>query len=177
MKSFRKNHLQLQERVCANPLCMKEFTPRMHKSITCSGKCWAFVKARNKKSRALSKVASQQQLASGDVVEIKCVACGETDVRTLAINHIHNDGHIDRKINKVGSGYNMHTAVLNNKVDLSRLELLCANCNMIVQAEAEFKESRKVIEEVRMMHGILPAQETMVHSVPQSKETNEPLVP
>jgi 5-methylcytosine-specific restriction endonuclease McrA len=61
----------------------------------------------------------------------KCVRCGFSDERGLEIDHINNDGYIDR-INGKRSNYKEYQYIANNPEKAKeRLQLLCANCNRI----------------------------------------------
>ena len=55
----------------------------------------------------------------------KCSRCGEKDWRVLQINHINNDGKMDRK--QHGEAYFCKDIVENQRKDV---DLLCANCNI-----------------------------------------------
>ena len=66
----------------------------------------------------------------------KCVVCGFSDERALAIDHINNDGYKDRKLSKSIS--QIRRRVLDN---LERYQILCFNCNQIKRIEHE-KENR-----------------------------------
>jgi len=57
----------------------------------------------------------------------KCQCCGETQVEFLAIDHINNDGHIQRK-NRQGSK-NFYRWVVKNNFPKD-LQVLCHNCNI-----------------------------------------------
>ena len=67
----------------------------------------------------------------------KCVACGYLDERALQIDHIKGGGSADRKKYK-GTSY--YYFILNNP-DLSKYQVLCANCNVIKRCGQE--ECRK----------------------------------
>lgn len=57
----------------------------------------------------------------------KCICCGESTPEFLQLDHIHNDGHIDRKINKTSAKLWAKLKKLDWPRD--RHQLLCANCN------------------------------------------------
>jgi len=56
-----------------------------------------------------------------------CQCCGESNYRFLTIDHINNDGAIDRK--EYGGGSNSAFRRLFNSPIRSDLRLLCYNCN------------------------------------------------
>lgn len=56
----------------------------------------------------------------------KCVCCGETEPLFLAIDHIKNDGHRERKTKPPGSFYGRIVRAGFPK----RYQLLCYNCNV-----------------------------------------------
>ena len=56
----------------------------------------------------------------------KCAICGEHRYEFLAIDHIHNDGYIDRR-----SGSKIiQRKVKQSNYDTNKYQLLCHNCNM-----------------------------------------------
>lgn len=57
----------------------------------------------------------------------KCRCCGEREPKFLQLDHIHNDGHIDRKINKTTA--QSWARLKRAGWPKDRLQLLCANCN------------------------------------------------
>jgi len=59
-----------------------------------------------------------------------CVACGETDLATLSIDHINNDGYEKRKNgedNAVNAGYMFYLELRDNP-KRNDLQCLCMNC-------------------------------------------------
>lgn len=62
----------------------------------------------------------------------KCVRCGYCDIRSLHIDHVFSDGHIERTLRK-----SVNKKIAEAAIDLSRYQLLCANCNWIKRLEQE----------------------------------------
>lgn len=58
----------------------------------------------------------------------KCTCCGESTEKFLTIDHINNDGNLDRK-NGLRSS-DLYLAIINGKRDKSVLRVLCYNCNL-----------------------------------------------
>jgi len=62
----------------------------------------------------------------------KCNNCGCEDVRVLQINHVYNDGHELKRGGRIrGLDSKHYRAIVRGEDDLSRYELLCANCHML----------------------------------------------
>lgn len=60
----------------------------------------------------------------------QCVNCGENKVEFLQIDHVNNDGGQERKENGVrGMTTKIINEYLNGKLDIKRIQILCANCN------------------------------------------------
>ena len=59
----------------------------------------------------------------------ECVCCKETEIKFLAIDHIHNDGAEERRTKKL-TGKNMYKYLQKNNYPKDRYQLLCHNCNM-----------------------------------------------
>ena len=69
-----------------------------------------------------------------EVLGGKCAMCGFSDTRALQIDHINNDGYIER-----GGGHEKDDAKIFRKIirgDVDNYQILCANCNMIKASEA-----------------------------------------
>ena len=58
-----------------------------------------------------------------DLMNGKCKCCGEKDLIYLQIDHVNNDGHVDR--NKGSSNVTLRRYMQTPE----RFQLLCANCN------------------------------------------------
>lgn len=59
-----------------------------------------------------------------------CVRCGYSDVRAIHIDHVNGDGKHERNIRK-----SLNRKIALELVDISRYQLLCANCNWIKKVE------------------------------------------
>jgi hypothetical protein len=57
----------------------------------------------------------------------KCKCCGETEVLFLELDHIHNDGHKDRKVN--GAGVKLLCRLKKAGWPKNNYQILCSNCN------------------------------------------------
>ena len=60
----------------------------------------------------------------------KCKFCGEKDPDVLVLDHINDDGNLDRKANGHKGGANMYVKLRNKGWPQGYLQLLCANCNV-----------------------------------------------
>lgn len=59
----------------------------------------------------------------------KCVCCGITDIRVLQIDHVNNDGLIERKLSKKHRR-NVYSIIFNKIKERSKdYQLLCLNCH------------------------------------------------
>lgn len=56
----------------------------------------------------------------------KC-GCGVDDILVLSIDHVNEDGYSSRS---EGLGSKLYSAIVNKKVDLTRFQVLCMNCNL-----------------------------------------------
>lgn len=57
----------------------------------------------------------------------RCACCGEATEQFLQLDHIENDGHLDRKAHKTSTKLLAHLKKAGWPKD--RYQLLCANCN------------------------------------------------
>lgn len=55
-----------------------------------------------------------------------CTDCGEYELEFLTIDHIHNDGHVERATRHPDQ---IKRAILNGTADKARYRILCRNCN------------------------------------------------
>ena len=72
----------------------------------------------------------------------KCCSCGYDDLRALHIDHVNGDGKSERSIRKT-----VYNRIANGKTDLSRYQLLCANCNWIKRLENNEGTNNKDLNE------------------------------
>ena len=56
----------------------------------------------------------------------KCACCGQKEEKFLQVDHINNDGAIDRRTQGYGSSFYRH--IISRKFP-KNLQILCANCN------------------------------------------------
>lgn len=59
----------------------------------------------------------------------KCHSCGELNIDFLTLDHINNDGHVDRKLNKSGSGTAYYRKLIKQNYP-NNIQILCANCHL-----------------------------------------------
>lgn len=67
-----------------------------------------------------------------------CKSCGYKDIRALHIDHVNGDGKAERGIRKT-----IYNRIVADKTDISRYQLLCANCNWIKRLEQNEGSNRK----------------------------------
>ncbi len=71
----------------------------------------------------------------------KCVTCGFSNKKALQLDHIHGDGHVERKL-KIWYGAYLKRLAEMPLEDLKKTyQLLCANCNWIKRVDN--KEHRR----------------------------------
>jgi hypothetical protein len=63
----------------------------------------------------------------------KCVRCGFDDKRALQIDHVHDDGYIERAALGPSWYRKIQQAIIDG--ERGRYQLLCANCNWIKRVE------------------------------------------
>jgi hypothetical protein len=56
----------------------------------------------------------------------RCTCCGEDTLEFLTIDHIHNDGHLERKMMRQGKFY---SELKKRNFPRDRYQILCWNCN------------------------------------------------
>lgn len=59
-----------------------------------------------------------------------CVCCSESEIKFLAIDHINNDGGIQRKTLGVGVGATFYWWLKKRGFPKEGLQILCHNCNI-----------------------------------------------
>lgn len=76
------------------------------------------------------------------ILGARCVRCGYDDIRALVLDHKNGDGDSDRK--KIGSRIARYYAQHPDEAR-ERLQVLCANCNLIkTQENDEHNKTRRV---------------------------------
>lgn len=60
--------------------------------------------------------------------QARCRTCGIQDIDVLSVDHINEDGHRTRLQDGIGSV--LYRQIVSNKVDLTRFQVLCLNCNL-----------------------------------------------
>jgi predicted HNH restriction endonuclease len=76
----------------------------------------------------------------------KCQYCGfDTDVRALAIDHVHNDGYKHRKVHRGGTAQYIRDIERSVDAKDGRFQLLCCNCDRI--KEQNHREQQNIIAE------------------------------
>lgn len=93
---------------------MRRFRKNNPEHVRASGRKWA----KQTRERHRAKVYA----AYGD----KCVCCGESEVLFLSIDHVNNDGKVERKTKPQGSLYSRLIRAKFPKI----YQLLCWNCNL-----------------------------------------------
>jgi len=69
----------------------------------------------------------------------RCIKCGEDNFYFLTIDHINNDGNIDRNIKKLGGGHNFYRWVIKNNYPTNLI--LCFNCNCSASVMPDYKST------------------------------------
>ena len=81
--------------------------------------------AKDRRSRVLRFLANDREPC--------CIQCGYKDERALVFDHIHNDGHRDRK-----TGWSLLNQILDEP---ERFQILCHNCNYLKELENRSRQS------------------------------------
>lgn len=58
-----------------------------------------------------------------------CLHCGESDVIVLVLDHINDDGKVDRKENSHNGGYKLYLKLRKKDYPQGKYQVLCHNCN------------------------------------------------
>lgn len=122
---FRKiKHINSIEKNCK--FCNKLFTTTFGRESVCSKECKLYRKRfiRNILSR---KYHLENRKKAIEHYGGKCVCCGEDTYEFLCIDHINNDGHLERKAGK--STRNLYN-IFRQGIFPKHYQLLCHNCNM-----------------------------------------------
>jgi hypothetical protein len=59
----------------------------------------------------------------------KCLHCGESDQIVLVLDHINNDGSVDRKLDSASGGFKLYARLRKEGWPKEKYQLLCHNCN------------------------------------------------
>lgn len=112
-------------KTCKQDKTIKNFKRSIHKKDGFENHCKECLKPikqlKNKEARW--NLRKQVLLAYG----AKCICCGESELKFLAIDHIHNDGAKERK---TVCSRDMLKFLIKNNYPKDRYQLLCHNCNM-----------------------------------------------
>lgn len=93
--------------------------------------CWLKTEAGHRwKLENQTKNSRQRRIRALIKLGGKCTRCGFNDLRALHIDHVYNDGKTERKVRK-----SIEHGIWVGTVDVSRYQLLCANCNWIKRTE------------------------------------------
>jgi hypothetical protein len=57
----------------------------------------------------------------------RCACCGESRKEFLTLDHVRDDGYLERRTLK--NPYSLYLKIVKRKIKSSRYQLLCANCN------------------------------------------------
>ena len=60
----------------------------------------------------------------------KCSCCGEKNLKFLTIDHINNDGNIERRQEKLGAGERLYQRIIKENFPKDKYQILCYNCNV-----------------------------------------------
>ena len=97
-----------------------------HKDVICKKvKKWQ-LENKEKRNASIRKNYANQKLRVLNHYGHKCACCGESRIEFLTIDHINNDGNIQRKA--LGYKGNQFRRII--KLGFPKdLQILCANCN------------------------------------------------
>ena len=113
---YQKN----KEEICRKARIAHALNPGQTKS----NKLWhARNEGYNKRNRDQIKLEILTQYSDG---EPKCIKCGHNKIISLDIDHVNNDGRVDREQNR--TGYKMYCWLKRNNFP-SQFQVLCKNCN------------------------------------------------
>ena len=71
----------------------------------------------------------------------KCMECGFSDYRALQIDHVNNNGYLERKNDKRMVRPFVH--LIRDRI--KQYQILCANCNQIKRKEREKKRKENFL--------------------------------
>ena len=94
----------------------------------------------------------------------KCVCCGEDHYEFLTIDHINNDGYLERSgVTKSRTGTKMYRWLLKNNCPKENYQLLCFNCNCSKgnlgycphHPEIKFKVNRRNLKKLKEIEALI----------------------
>lgn len=122
--------------------CSARFNTIWTKKLYCTHKCYmaglmertrAWEKTEEGRVwRKVYRVDMERKIRTAVVHKLGrvCKKCGYSDARALQIDHVHGDGIKERDKRKT-----VYARIMRGEVDVSRYQLLCANCNWIKRWE------------------------------------------
>jgi len=117
LRAFRYRRERIRQGLC--PHCTSRIEPGRSRCKSCKKRTNWYLRERKKllRSRVLAWLGN------------KCRCCLESHPNFLNIDHIHNDGYVERRL-----GINLYSLYLrferNGSLDRRRYQLLCWNCNL-----------------------------------------------
>jgi hypothetical protein len=83
------------------------------------------------------QVRAERKIKAFAILGGVCVKCGYEDHRALQVDHINGCGvsHKERNRTQTESGEKLYRRIVLGLVDLTKYQLLCANCNWIKRVE------------------------------------------
>lgn len=109
-------------------VCKRSIKPEEAVKWALKNNKWACLDCERKRSRE-KQLRYKQELFKeyGN----KCVCCGETILEFLTIDHINNDGHVQRQLYKqqFGKTMNYYNWLRQNNYPKENYQVLCFNCN------------------------------------------------
>ena len=73
----------------------------------------------------------------------KCICCGEDDPIYFQIDHVNDDGWVERKRKRLGNGGSPQVTLSKYLKEPDRYQLLCANCNWAKRLNGELYKPKK----------------------------------
>jgi hypothetical protein len=134
--SKNKKNQQKKCTVCSIPLCENncEQYNFEHAKYICT-ECLKIYNQNKYQKHKQNIRAKQKQYEINNKQKIiqeyggKCVCCGENRFEFLTIDHINNDGAIERKNTNQGTGGKLYRWLIKNNYPKNNYQLLCYNCN------------------------------------------------
>jgi len=79
----------------------------------------------------IRKAGRNKRLAILAILGNQCIKCGNKDRRVLVLDHIHGGGSKERRKWKYSTANIYNWYLKNPEIAIQKLQVLCANCNMI----------------------------------------------